>query len=307
MAADTTDEVAASGQAIAEFIDKLGEAVAAGQGALDKNTAFIAQTLSKTKVQVPSLIQEVIDDTTGIPTNAKITYSDVPMSTIVLPMAYQFSRVFFQADLKLSEIDSNRGIRLVKSANALKAAAKVDLGPGALLSGGLPGVNAGGSASISSSDTRSNASSSTDQSIAILHFEATLEPRREVQVPQPLRSRSGPRITVAVVNMVIRPMTASVAGAAPVPFVAELRTATVNVQVFKANGAANDPAVPNLSYSADAPDLAITVAAPVAAGAPVILTVVRTQTAEAQPLPPLTSKPLRVTLGAVTETIMLSI
>lgn len=307
MAADTTDEVAESGQAIADFIDALGQAVASGQGALDKNTGTMAQDLSATKVKVPALIQEVMDDTTGIPTNASITYSEVPMSTIVLPMAYQFSRVYFQADLKLSEIDKKNGVRLVKSSHALKASAKVDLGPQALLAGNLPGINAGGSAAIKGSNLAKDTTSSTDQSLAVLHFEATMEPRKEVEVPAPLRSRVAPRIVVAVVDMKVVPMVATAPGPPAVAFTPEKRTATINVKVFKASGADNDAALANLQFSLDAPELMVKKAAAPAAGAPQVLTVERTQTAETQPLAPPRPVILRVTLGAITETVTLSL
>lgn len=314
MSANTTDEVSESGQAIAAFIEDLGEAVADSQRALDRNTAQTAERLSAVQVQVPGLIQEVMDDTTGIPSAARVTMTNVPMSTIILPMAYEFSRVFFQADLKMSEVDERRGVRLVKSRQALKASLRAELGPQALLTGGLPGVNAGGSLALEGSERQQTSTARNDESLSVLHFEATLEPRRELQVPTPLRTRVAPRITVAVTNMVIQPMVASVPGqpaAAPpvqaVPFQPERRTATLTISVFRANGAANPAALANLNFAVDAPELVVT-PVPVGQNAnTVTLTVDRVQAAESDPLPARASTNLRVTLGGITETIRLSI
>jgi hypothetical protein len=306
--ADVTNEVAASGQAIADFIEELGKAVAAGQEALDKNTGDVAAKLSKVLVEVPGIIQEIISDD-GLPIDAKIHNNKVPMSTIILPPAYQFSRVFFQADLKLSEMDKKNGIRLVKSAASLKGDAKVNLDlMSSIGTGALPGVNLGASGSISSSDRNQTQSSATDQAIAVLHFEATLEPRREIQVPTPVRLRVAPRVTVAIVDYketsATPAMPAVPGGAAAVPFAPAKRTATVSISVFKADGTKNTAAVAaKLQYSADASDLIITAAG----NDPVKLTIDRSQSAEADPLPPRAATIVRVTLGSITEQLTLNI
>lgn len=304
--ADTTDEIDASGQAIADFIGALGESVALGQTALDRNTADIAVRLSQTMVNLPSVIQEVFDDN-GNPTAANIVNNQVPMSTIILPVAYQFSRVYYQADLKLSEMDKKNGVRLVKNAAKLKGDAKVDLGS-TLLSGGMPGVNIGASGSISTSESRNTTTSSIDSSVATLHFEATLEPRREVQVPTPIRLRTAPRVMVAVTNFALVPMVPSAAGPPAVAFVPEQRTALISVRIFRVSGAEITAAVAaNVTFGTDAPDLNIAVALPAAAGAPIALTVQRTQSAEIDPLPTRTPTVIRATLGALTEQISINI
>jgi hypothetical protein len=84
MPANNSDEFDAATQSIADFIKDLGLAVAKGQKELDLSTAMIAQELSKNMVEIPSVIQEAFDDN-GAPTDARITYSRVPMSTIILP------------------------------------------------------------------------------------------------------------------------------------------------------------------------------------------------------------------------------
>lgn len=304
--ANITNEVDASGAAIADFIGDLGVSVAEGQVALDKNTGTSAEVLSKILVELPAVIQEVFDDN-GNPTAANIINSKVPMSTIILPIAYQFTRVFFQADLKLSELDKTRGVRLVKNAAALKGEAKVGLDLTSIATGGLPGVNAGASSSISSSERQRDSTSSTDQAIATLHFEATLEPRREIQIPTPVRLRIAPRITVAVTEMTIVPMVASVpagSGATTVSYAPETRTATVTVGIFKADGTDNTINIwPNIKFSADASDLSITKSD----ASTHTLKVVRSQGSENTPLPVLTANIIRLSLGSITEQITLNI
>ncbi|GMU83357.1 MAG: hypothetical protein AMXMBFR47_32270 [Planctomycetota bacterium] len=307
--AELTNEVAASGQALAAFMGELGESVAKGQSLLDRNTGQVAADLSKVLVKIPAVIQEKFDDD-GNPTSVNIVNNEVPMSTIILPVAYQFSRVFFQADLNLSELDEKKGIRLVKNAAALRGEGKVNADITALATGTLPGITAGASVSASQSDQNRTTKSSTDQAVAVLHFEATLEPRREVQVPTPTRLRIAPRVTVAVTKLTLTPMTASVpaaGGAGAVAYAPEKRVAEVSIMVFRADGTdVTGAALAKIQYSADATDLVITKGAALA-GTSIVLTITRTQGGEQDPLPPRAPTMLRVTLGSITEQISLSI
>jgi hypothetical protein len=302
--ADTTKEVAASGQTLADFIEELGKSVATGQGALDKNTAKIATELSKIMVNVPSIIEEVINDE-GMPTKVNVIERLVPFSTLVLPVVYQFSRIFFQADLKISELDKNSSVKLVKSASALRGGAKISADITSLASGGLPGGSANFSGSLQSSNANTANSNSIDESIANLHFEATMEPRREIEVPQPIVVRKGPRITIAVTKYEMTgatPAQAAADGRAAVAFVPEKRVCTVKIQVFSANGKVNPVALQHLSISADANDLHIE--SKLEADS-LEITVTRTQGSEKLPLPPMAPSALRVTLGTITEVLSL--
>lgn len=305
--ADITDELDNSGQAIDNFIENLGLSVAKGQAALDKNTAEIAEKLSKTMVDIPSVIQETFDNN-GNATAAVITNSQVPMSTIILPVAYQFSRVYFQADLKLSEVEKNSGIKLVRNAAKLRGSAKVNLDPMAIASGGVPGVNLGASGSLSTLDSNNTAFNGTDTSIATLHFEATLEPRREVQVPTPVRLRSAPRIMVALTDFNEVAAVAAVAASGTQPAVdAEpaKRMATITIKVFGVKGDdVTATALANLSATVDSPELLLT--KPSSSTNSLVIVVERRQSG-AEPMPSRAAAIVRVTLGALTEQISISI
>ncbi len=302
--ADVTDEIDSSSQAIADFVGDLGKAVAAGQKALDENTAKLAEVLSKTEVEIPALIQEVFNENTGLPETANVVRTKVPMSTIVLPTAYNFSRIFFQADLKLEEFNKSKGVKLQRFAAKAQAKVGIEQGLSSIVSGGLPGASFGASGSISTKDDKTRTDEATDRAAALLHFEATLEPRREIQVPTPLRSRIGPRVTVAITSIAITPMVASAGGVA---FTPEDRKATVNIFIFKSTGAANSKtAAPNILFTVDAKELLVTSGGtPAAETDPIVLTVQRKQTTESVPLGSAIDTVLRVTLGGITEQIPL--
>ena len=268
------------------------------------NTAMLADKLSKQKVSVPALIQELFDDN-GVPINAKVTMAEVPMSTIILPMAYQFSRIYFQADLKMSELDTKKGVRLVKSAAALNVKADLNLDVTTIAAGNMPGLKAGGAANISGSDSKTTQTTGRDESIAELHFEATLEPRKEIQIPAPLRSRVAPRIMIVVTTFDLTPaVAADPAANPPVVFKGEKREVTIKVTVLKANGADNTANVATkLEVSSDDPELLVTLTQ----GSPGIFKVARVQESANAPLPPRSAHIVRVTLGAITEQVSLSI
>lgn len=309
MSADTNDEVDKATQTIAEFINDLGKAVAAGQEALDRSTAEIAEQLSKNMVEIPSVIQEIYDNN-GMPTDAKITYSKVPMSTIILPMAYEFKRVYFQTHMRLSEIDKTSGIRIASRSASAKFKAKVSLDASALASGGLPGANASADMRASTADKERNTDSSFDSALATLDFNATLGPRRELQVPTPVRLRSAPRIMVVVTKFTEEAqVVADPAATPPVIGVPGTRTSTMEVQVFSATGTdVTNTARSKLVVTVDSPQLTLTTEPPGSGSNADVLkiTLVRTQNAS-EPMPARTSTVVRVTLGALTEQITVSI
>jgi hypothetical protein len=310
MSADTNDEVDKATQTIADFIYDLGKAVAAGQEALDRSTAEIAEQLSKNMVEIPSVIQETFDDN-GMPTDAKITYSKVPMSTIILPMAYEFKRVYFQTHMRLSEIDKTSGIRIASRSASLKYKAEANLDLKTLASGGLSGVNAGVDARASTADKERKTDSSFDSALATLDFNATLGPRRELQVPTPVRLRSAPRIMVALTKFTeTAPVVADPAATPPVSAEPGKRTATIEVRVFSATGkdvtktapaevTVDSPQLTIKTEKKDLPDSGLNANV-------LIITLERTQNAS-EPLPARTSTVVRVTLGALTEQISVSI
>ena len=308
MSADTNDEVDQATQSIAEFIEALGLAVAKGQKELDLSTARIAEQLSKNMVEIPSVIQETFDDN-GMATDAKITYSKVPMSTIILPVAYEFKRVYFQTYMRLSEIDTKSGIRIASKSVSAKYKAKASLDLTTLASGGLPNLSAESDLRGRMAQNEKDKESSFDSALATLSFNATLEPRRELQVPTPVRLRSAPRIIVAVTGFKEEaPVVADPAATPAVLGQPGKRTTFIAVKVFGADGKDVTATARNkMLASVDSPELLLTTTPGSGSSQDVwIITLERTQNAS-EPMPARASTVVRVTLGALTEQISVSI
>lgn len=309
MPADINDEVEDATQSIEEFIGALGLAVAKGQKELDKSTALIAQELSKTMVEIPSVIQETFDDN-GIATDAKITYSKVPMSTIILPVAYEFKRVYFQTHMRLSEIDTKSGIRIASKSASAKYKAKASLDLTTLASGGLPNLSAETDLRGRLSEKETDKESSFDSALATLDFNATLGPRREIKVPTPVRLRSAPRIMVAVTDFKeVAPVVADPAATPAVIGDPGRRTSTMAVKVFSATGKdVTNTARAKLLVTADSPQLLLQTALPsTGPDANVLIITLERKPTPSEPMPARTSTVVRVTLGSLTEQITVSI
>jgi hypothetical protein len=227
-----------------------------------------------------------------------------------LPMAYEFKRVYFQTHMRLSEIDKTSGIRIASRSASLKYKAEVSLDASALASGGLPGANASADMRASTADKERKTDSSFDSALATLDFNATLGPRRELQVPTPVRLRSAPRIMVAVTKFTETAPVVADPAATPVEIVEQgKRTATITVQVFSATGKdVTNTARSKLSVTVDSPQLTIKTDPPGSGSNAdvLIITLERTQNAS-EPMPARTSTVVRVTLGALTEQIKVSI
>jgi hypothetical protein len=308
MPADTNDKYDDFTQSIADFIGDLGKAVAAGQKELDRNTALIAEELSKNMVEIPSVIQETFDDN-GMAKDAKITYSKVPMSTIILPVAYEFKRVYFQTYMRLSEIDTKSGIRIASKSASAKYKAKASLDLTTLASGGLPNLSAESDLRGRMAQNEKDKESSFDSALATLSFNATLEPRRELQVPTPVRLRSAPRIMVVVTDFKEEaPLAADLAATPPVNSKPGKRTSTMAVKVFSVDGKDVTATARNkMLASVDSPELLLTTTPGSGSSQDVwIITLERTQNAS-EPMPARASTVVRVTLGALTEQISVSI
>ncbi|MGW0196576.1 hypothetical protein [Nonomuraea sp. NPDC003201] len=189
---NVADELAGNGVAFGEFVKSVGLAVAAAQSELDKNLRETAKALSETQIDVIAVFEQQIKDDDGLMDVGEIHMQKLPLINYLMPTAYQWSRVYLEADANVQEFNSRSGINVQQ--RAFRAGGSVSGGFG--IFGG--GMNASASTSYSNTSSGVDASYSQDVAAGKLHMEATLEPRGDVQLPRPFVLQKGPRLELQV-------------------------------------------------------------------------------------------------------------
>jgi hypothetical protein len=153
-----------------------------------------AKSLSDTQIEVIAVFQQVMDDdgtiTDGVPLTQKL-----PLINYLMPTAYQFSRVFLEADMNVAEFNAASGFNIQGSSTSVNAKASAGFGIG--------GFGASGSASFGSNSFQTSVNSSSSQDIAVgkMHLEATLEPRSDIELPKPVIVQKGPQLRLSVTSV----------------------------------------------------------------------------------------------------------
>lgn len=225
------DEFAQSAPAFGTFVGAVGSSVADAQAKLDKTFIETAQALSKEKVKVVSVFEQVIDDD-GKLKQGEIHESELPLINFITPTAYKWSRVFLQADMQIAEFSADAGMRIQGHSTSFNIGARASYG---LFSGGW---NAGGSTSFATSNfsREVSTSASTDSAAGQLHMEATLEPRDDIRPPQPFILQKGPTLQLLVDKI------EDISGPPPsngAPQTVIGRKATIKALLKKQDGSAN--------------------------------------------------------------------
>jgi hypothetical protein len=188
-----SDELTGSGVAFGEMVKSVGLAVAAAQTALDKTLVDTAKALSETEINTVAVFEQKIKDDDGTMEKGEVHIQKLPLTNYLMPTAYQWSRVYLEADANVQEFNSRTGFNIQqKSFNANFGAS----GSYSLF-GGFGGKTSFGMG-YGSSSTGTDASASTDIAAGKLHMEATLEPRRDVDLPRPFILQKGPRMQLLV-------------------------------------------------------------------------------------------------------------
>lgn len=187
---DITDELTKGGPAFGSFVRSVGLAVADAQSALDENLRKTAETLSKTQIDVIAIFEQVINDQ-GSMDNGIVHMQKLPLINYLMPTAYHWKRVHLVADMKVSEFNSANGFHIQSASSSTGTR----LGAGFGLFNGF-GVTR--SASSRSSSTAYEGSYSQDVAVGSMHMEATLEPRADIQLPQPFVLQKGPRLKLSL-------------------------------------------------------------------------------------------------------------
>jgi hypothetical protein len=189
---DVTDELTGGGVAFGEFVKSVGLAVAAAQEELDKTLRETAKALSETQIDVIAVFEQVTNDDDGSMAEGIVHNQKLPLINYIMPTAYHWSRVYLESDMKVQEFNSRNGFDIQQKSFNAGASVSGTFGP----LGGK--VTAAGGFSVGSSSTNLDVSNSTDTAAGSLHMEATLEPRTDIQLPQPFILQKGPTIDLQV-------------------------------------------------------------------------------------------------------------
>jgi hypothetical protein len=187
-----SDELTGNGVAFGEMVKSVGLAVAAAQAALDKTLIDTAKALSATEIETVAVYEQQINDDDGTMQKGNVQLQKLPLTNFVPITSYNWSRVYLEADANVQEFNSRTGFNIQQRS----AAAGTSFSAGAGLFG--LGATAKGGASFGSSSTGVDSSLSTDLAAGKLHMEATLEPRKDVELPQPFIVQKGPRMQLLV-------------------------------------------------------------------------------------------------------------
>jgi hypothetical protein len=187
-----TDELSGGGVAFGEFVKSVGLAVAAAQAELDKTLVATAKALSETSINTVAVFEQQIKDDDGTMDKGVVHIQSLPLTNYLMPTAYQWSRVYLEADMNVQEFNSRSGFNIQQKATTADAR----------ISGqaNMFGGSVSGTAGMSYSNRSTNVDAAFGQDVAAgkLHMEATLEPRPDVQLPRPFVLQKGPRMQLLV-------------------------------------------------------------------------------------------------------------
>ena len=114
----------------------------------------------------------------------------LPLINYLMPTSYQWTRVYLEADMKVSEFNSANGFNIKGQSTTFTAGVQGSTG---LLGGGISGDTR---FSTGSFQNGTQSSTAQDSAAGTLHMEATLEPRPDIQLPRPLILQKGPHLKI---------------------------------------------------------------------------------------------------------------
>ncbi|MCD4741826.1 MAG: hypothetical protein K8R67_04995, partial [Desulfobacteraceae bacterium] len=176
---EVSDDLSRMGKSFGSFIGNVGKGVAEAQKELDINSAEITKALANTEIQVPAVVEQVLDDD-GKPTisaNAvNIAYQKMSLIQFIVPTFYQWRHVQLNLSFDVEEIGTIEDFKIKKTR---------ETGPGGIFGWG----------------SRTNTSSSEEGTLGAIDtkqadgsLNARLEPRSDITPPEPFLFRTGPTI-----------------------------------------------------------------------------------------------------------------
>lgn len=245
---DVTDEAGKTAVAFGDFVRNVGMAVAAAQEQLDTTLRLTAKQLSEQKIEVAHTFEQVLDDKGELTNQGQAKLQALPLINYIMPTAYQWSRVYLEANMTVQEFNSKSGFDIQSKSKSGGFGLRGGFGATGFSAGGFGGF--GGS----SAQTSVQNGFSMDNAAGTMRMEATLEPRADIELPKPIILQKGPTITLtsAVTNKLGTVPPATDQNPNPVAPVIG-REATITVTVKKHTGLAN--AGVDIDYSVDQPTI----------------------------------------------------
>ncbi|HVF48515.1 MAG TPA: hypothetical protein VNA19_00430 [Pyrinomonadaceae bacterium] len=237
---DVTPQLTGAGTAFGSFVEKVGLAVAAAQKELDKTLVDTAKALSEAKIEVIAVYEQVLDEK-GMMTDGNAKMATLPLVNYVTPTVYQWSRVYLESNMNVSEFNADTGFKIQNKSDNFNVGARASYGLFSGFSAG-GGFNYGSSSNSISVDTET----SVNTAAGSMHMEATLEPRGDLTLPKPFVLQKGPTVR-ATITKIENMMDNS----DPKKPVVNGKRATVLITVKKQDGSPNTGV--ELDYTIDQP------------------------------------------------------
>ena len=244
-----TDEAEGTAVAFGAFVKNIGMAVAAAQEELDKTLRETAKQLSETKSEVVHTFEQELDDDGHLTNNGNAKMQALPLINYLMPTAYQWSRVYLEADMKVQEFNSKSGFDIQSKSSNTGFGLRGGVGAGS-------GWNLGGGFGYGSNSNQTSVQSgySMDNAAGSMHMEATLEPRSDIELPKPIILQKGPVMTLVTLEVkdITVPGTPTADNPNP-PAKVVGKEANLKATVKTAQGAPNKNKL--LEYSVDQPKI----------------------------------------------------
>lgn len=242
---DVTDEASKTAVAFGDFVKNIGMAVAGAQEELDKTLRETAKRLSETKIEVVHTYEQELDNDGRLTNRGEAKMQSLPLINYLMPTAYQWSRVYLEAEMKVNEFNSKSGFDIQSKASSGGFGLRGGFGVGGASFGGFGGFGA------SSSQTSVQNGFAMDSAAGTMKMEATLEPRGDIELPRPIILQKGPTIQLSsAVTPMMQTPPSTPENPTPQPVMVG-REATVTVTVKTHTGQPNANKL--VEYSLDQP------------------------------------------------------
>ncbi len=241
------DEAEGTAVAFGAFVKNIGMAVAAAQEELDKTLRETAKQLSETKIEVVHTFEQELDDDGHLTNNGNAKMQALPLINYLMPTAYQWSRVYLEADMKVQEFNSKTGFDIQSKSSSGGLRLGGSFGPTGF------GANGGFGFGSSSNQTSVASGYSMDNAAGSMHMEATLEPRSDIELPKPIILQKGPTVSVSLTSITDITETQPPVNGVPQPPKVVGKEALVKVTVKKSTGEVNSDKL--IEYSVDQPKI----------------------------------------------------
>lgn len=174
---EVSDDVQRLGKSFGSFIEDVGKAVAETQKSLDVNSANITKELAMTEIEVPSVIEQVLDDD-GTPSSSgnavNVVRQKMSLIQFIVPTFYQWRHVQLNLNFDVEEIGAIKDFKIKTRSKSHSFL-------------GIPILGR-------STRTGEGTMSATDTDQADGSVDARLEPRPDITPPTPFLFRTGPTI-----------------------------------------------------------------------------------------------------------------